>query len=68
MTEITLNVPGINCGHCENTINLELAELDGISSVLASSDSKTVVVKFADPVNETVIRDLLTEINYPAEA
>jgi copper ion binding protein len=66
MKNLTLQVDTISCNHCVNTIQMELAELDGVSSVTASADSKTVEVSFSDPATEEMILDLLTEINYPA--
>jgi copper chaperone CopZ len=64
MSQIELNVPGINCGHCEHTIKMELSELAGVSNVDASSDKKSVVVEYEPPATEQQIRDLLVEINY----
>ena len=64
MAKIELNVPGINCGHCEHTITMELGELSGVTGVNASSEAKTVVVEFESPATEEKIKDLLVEINY----
>lgn len=68
MNTITLHIPGISCHHCIHTINTELADMEGVKSVEASLDSKLVTVTFEPPANEDRIRDLLVEINYPAEA
>jgi len=66
MTSLTLNVPNISCGHCVHTIQSELSDLDGVEKVVASSDTKQVTVTFDPPADETKIKSLLTEINYPA--
>jgi copper chaperone CopZ len=66
MTNLTLNVPNISCGHCVHTIQSELSELEGVEKVVASADSKQVVVTFGTPADETKIKALLAEINYPA--
>lgn len=66
MTSLTLNVPNISCGHCVHTIQSELSDLEGVEKVVASSDTKLVTVTFDPPADETKIKSLLTEINYPA--
>ena len=65
MTELQLEIPNINCGHCVHTIEREVGELEGVSSVKASQDSRSVTVLFAPPATETSIVSLLKEINYP---
>ncbi|MFN2144107.1 MAG: heavy-metal-associated domain-containing protein [Anaerolineales bacterium] len=67
MTTVTFNVPGISCGHCVHTIQTEVGELDGVSSVTASNETKKVEVSFDPPATEETIVALLAEINYPAE-
>lgn len=66
MTSLTFNVPNISCGHCVHTIQSELSELEGVEKVVASADSKQVSVTFDSPADETKIKALLAEINYPA--
>jgi len=65
MTTVTLNIPGINCGHCEHTIKMEVGELSGVQSVEPSSVTKTATIMFEAPATEEAIKTLLTEINYP---
>ena len=67
MTTVTYNVPAISCGHCTHTIETEVSELRGVQSVKAEVDSKKVVITFDEPANEKIIKDLLAEIDYPAE-
>jgi copper chaperone len=66
MQTVTFSVPNINCGHCVHTIQTELADLEGVTSVQADSTKKTVVVGFQNPADEEKILALLAEINYPA--
>ena len=66
MKTITLSVPSINCNHCVNTIQMEVGELDGVSSVQASFETKSVIIQLSPPATEENIRALLKEINYPA--
>ena len=66
MNTTTYSIPGIHCGHCTHTIELELGELKGVSSVHADLAHKTVTVEYEEPANDEQIRGLLAEIEYPA--
>jgi copper chaperone len=64
MTTVKYNVPRISCGHCVHTIQMEVGDLEGVESVVASNDTKTVEITFGDPASEEQIISLLKEINY----
>ncbi len=66
MNTIKLSVPNISCGHCVNTIQNEVSELEGVQSVKADSGTKAVEIVFDAPASEEKIKALLDEINYPA--
>lgn len=66
MAEKTVSVPGISCGHCVKTIEREVAELDGVQSVSASQEDRSVTVRWDDASTDwTAVQELLTEIDYP---
>lgn len=65
MQKVNYSVPGIHCNHCVHTIQSEVSELEGVISVKADPNSKQVDIEFDDPANETKIKSLLAEINYP---
>ena len=66
MTSKTFKVPNISCGHCTMTIERELGELEGVTSVKAEVDGKLVTVEWNEPpASWERIEALLTEINYP---
>ena len=65
MSSKTVTVPNISCNHCTNTIETEVSELTGVSSVKADVDSKEVVVEWTDPANWDQIQSLMEEINFP---
>lgn len=67
MTTKTFTVPAISCGHCTHTIESELGELTGVTSVQAVKDTKQVTVTWNDPANWEQIKSLLNEINYPPQ-
>ncbi len=65
MTTVTYSVPNISCGHCVHTIQMEVGDMDGVESVVASADTKKVEIVFNAETNEDAIKALLEEINYP---
>lgn len=69
MTAIrTFRVPNISCEHCVRTIERELGELTGVTSVRVDQVSKLVTVEWQETlVTWEDIRALLREINYPPD-
>ncbi len=68
MTTVTYSIPNINCGHCVHTIQMEVSDLDGVTSVMADQEARTATITFAPPATEQSIQALLAEINYPVTA
>ncbi len=68
MNEKSFSIPNISCSHCVMAVRNELTELDGISSVEGDPETKTVTVKWDEPITEEKILETLKEINYPASA
>lgn len=67
MTSKTFTVPNISCGHCTHTIEMELEDLAGVTSVKADEATKKVTVAWEAPASWEAIHALLQEINYPPE-
>ena len=67
MEQKTFTINNISCGHCTNSIKTELAEVAGVTAVEAEPGAKDVTVKWEDPATEDQIRNVLAEINYPAD-
>ena len=67
MTSKTFVVPNISCGHCTHTIEMEVGDLAGVTSVKADQESKKVTVEWQEPATWEQIEGLLNEINYPPE-
>jgi copper chaperone len=67
MKTVTYTIPNISCNHCVHTIKTELTELDGVQSVEADMATKKAIIVFEEPASEEKIKNLLTEINYPAQ-
>ena len=65
MNSKTITIPNISCGHCVNTIRVEVNELAGVSAVDASAETKKVTVSWSEPATWNAIESLLVEINFP---
>jgi copper chaperone CopZ len=60
----TVLVPNIHCNNCVNTIQRELAELEGVTEVKADATSRKVSVTWQSPATWTNIESLLIEIGF----
>ena len=65
----TVTVPNISCGHCVMTIEREVGELQGVTSVDAEQISRNVTIAWDPEATDwSAIEGLMKEINYaPAE-
>ena len=46
MSNVTLNVPDISCGHCKASIEGAVSPMEGVESAQVAIDAKTVDVTF----------------------
>lgn len=67
MDKQTLHIPNISCGHCVKTIENELNELAGVDVTDSDISAKTVTVQWENPATLDMIKNTLSEINYPAQ-
>ena len=65
MTTKTITVPNISCGHCTHTIEMEVGEVEGVTTVKAEEETKNVTISWRAPASWDKIESLLHEINYP---
>lgn len=66
MTEKTVAVPNISCGHCVMTIEREVGELDGVDRVRADVSDRTVTVSWNEgDTSWAEVEARLVEINFP---
>ena len=65
---ITLLSPDISCGHCVGTVQNAVGQIDGVTAVQASAETKFVDVTF-DPARTSVeqITSALAQAGYPAQ-
>jgi copper chaperone len=65
MEKHTFSIPNISCGHCVMAIKNELSELEGVKSVEANLETKTIRVEWEKPATLKDIRQTLKDIGYP---
>jgi copper chaperone CopZ len=66
MEEAIFSIPNISCGHCTKSIESELSEMEGVTSVSGDVSHKSITVKWAAPASRESIITALKDINYPA--
>lgn len=67
--EKTVKVPNIGCNGCVRTIQNEVSQVPGVTSVKADLASKSVTVAWNDSTDWSRIEARLIEIDYaPAKA
>lgn len=61
----TLNVEGMSCSHCENSVKKSVGALNGVSSVTVDLKAKKVTIEF-DPerVSIETIKDTIEDQGY----
>jgi len=68
MTETTLTVPEIHCGHCKTSIEGAVREIAGVSRAEVDIDATTVAVDFDDPATLDQIVDAIEGQGYEVPA
>lgn len=46
MTQITLSVPDISCGHCKTSIEGAVNPLEGVESAVVAIDDRNVAIEY----------------------
>ncbi len=65
MSNLTLSVPDISCGHCKTSIEGAVSELAGIEKVEVTIDARTVDISFDDAtVDQAAIVDAIEGVGY----
>lgn len=64
MSELVLNVEGMSCSHCEQSVKNAVFEIAGVSDVKVSLADKQVTVEHDGSVPERSVRDAIEEIGY----
>ena len=65
---ITLTAPDISCGHCVQTVQNSLGQLEGVTSVKASAETKQIDLEFnPGQVSLDKVAAVLDEAGYPVQ-
>ena len=65
MANEVLNVEGMSCSHCENSVKMAVGALNGVHSVTVDLKSKKVSVEFdSDKVSIGTIKDTIEDQGY----
>lgn len=65
MQHITLNVQGMSCGHCVNSIQQNVGQINGVQSVKVNLEEGKVDVTFnSDAVSLKDIKDVIEDQGY----
>ena len=64
MITATYDVAGMTCGHCELSVQEEVAELDGVVEVSADHSVGQVTVTSAEPLDPADVEAAVAEAGY----
>ncbi len=68
MKTVSLDVQGMSCGNCVNSINEALADLDGVSSKTVSLDDNSCTVNYdASQTNQDEIIAAIESLDYTVQ-
>jgi copper chaperone len=69
MTEKTLKVPDMSCGHCKAAVEGELNKLSGVKNANADVERGTVEVSYAEgTVTTEDLKDAIEQAGYTVAA
>ncbi|HSG79357.1 MAG TPA: cation transporter [Acidimicrobiia bacterium] len=68
MTDTTLSVPEIHCGHCKSSIESAVSALDGVASATVDIAQATVAVSYDDPASLEAIVSAIEDQGYAVPA
>lgn len=64
MDESELQVTGMTCAHCEQTVRTELAAVPGVTGVEADATTGRVLVQYNGLVDRTAVEAAVREAGY----
>lgn len=67
MSQVTLSIPNISCGHCVMTVQRESGFVDGVEYVSGDAESKVATFEVASEEALAALKATLAEAGYPAE-
>ena len=62
--ETKFNLPEISCGHCKETIESTVSNIESVVSVSVDIEQKSVAVKSTSDLNLSLVSEMLDEQGY----
>ena len=62
--ETKFTVPEISCGHCKETIESTVSNIESVVSVAVDIEQKSVAVKSTNDLNLSLVSEMLDEQGY----
>jgi|TARA_B100001093_G_scaffold364059_1_gene348864 copper chaperone len=62
--ETKFTVPEISCGHCKETIESTVSNIESVVSVAVDIEQKSVAVKSTTDLNLSLVSEMLDEQGY----
>jgi|TARA_B100001250_G_scaffold358779_1_gene335284 copper chaperone len=62
--ETKFTVPEISCGHCKETIESTVSNIESVVSVAVDIEQKSVAVKSTSDLNLSLVSEMLDEQGY----
>lgn len=62
--QTTYTVSGMTCGHCVNSVQSEVGQIDGVTDVQVDLANSAVTVTSDQPLDETAVRAAVDEAGY----
>ena len=62
--DIKFTVPEISCGHCKETIESTVSNIESVVSVSVDIEQKSVAVKSTSDLNLSLVSEMLDEQGY----
>jgi copper chaperone len=67
MSEKTVSIPDMSCGHCLANVKREAGEVSGVTSVEGDLETKKVTFKWDAPAEWDQIEAILKDAGYPPQ-
>ena len=62
--QTSINVVGMTCGHCVNSVTEELKKISGVSEVQVDLTTGKVEITSATELTQSAIQEAITEAGY----
>ena len=64
MTEKTMNIEGMMCGHCEASVKKALLAVDGVEDAIVSHETGTAKLSLSHDVSNEILKQAVEAKDY----